>query len=197
MINAAHEGCDGSANEPLAQAASGEVLVRAVNCTPWPAAYPAVVESLSQSVDIALLVIGQDPALSHMLNGQWVDPCTDMQWYASDVAARIEYLKQHVHSVVIALPAWGGNRSLWFLPPDHEARYTCVRDQLRQTALATGATTIDLADVLCPAGPDGTCPDLRERDGMHVDPEDAPMVFGWILDQLRPHAAAGSALRPS
>src|SRR5260221_11601728 len=107
-----------------------------------------------------------------------------MRWYTSDVEARIAFLKQHVPTVLIALPAWGGDRTSWFLPDDHESRYGCVRDQLLAVARQSGITTIDMTSVLCPAGSGGECPAYRERDGLHVDPEDAAMVLDWLLDQI-------------
>jgi peptidoglycan/LPS O-acetylase OafA/YrhL len=193
VLNDAHEGCDGAINEPMAQGAHGEELQRESKCQAWPDAYPALVENSAQPVDIALLIIGQAPVLSHFIGGQWVHPCADMQWYSSDVAARIDFLKQHVPSVVVVLPSWADNSIALYVPSDHEARYACVRDQLREVAHRAGVTTIDLADVLCPSGPDHDCLDYRRRDGLHVDPERALMVLDWMLDQL-PGAASTSRL---
>jgi hypothetical protein len=184
VVNDAHEGCDGAINEPMAQGAHGEELQRGPQCQAWPDAYPALVENPAQPVDVAMLMIGQAPVLSHLIGDQWVHPCEDMQWYSSDVEARIHFLKQHVPSVVVVLPSWADNSISWYLPSDHEARYACVRDHLREVAAGAGVTTIDLADILCPEGPDGDCPGYRHRDGMHVDPERASMVLDWMLDQL-------------
>ena len=44
--------------------------------------------------------------------------------------------------------------------------------------------TVDLATLLCPAGPVGKCSDLRDDDGVHVDPGHAPEVLDWLLSQL-------------
>jgi peptidoglycan/LPS O-acetylase OafA/YrhL len=184
VVNEAHEGCDGDPTEPMAQGARGEKLQRGPTCRAWSDLYPAVVENSLQRVDIALLMLGQAPVLSHFIDGQWVHPCDDMRWYSDDVEARIVYMKQHVRTVVLALPSWADDSIRLYLPADHETRYGCVRDRLREVALRTGVQTIDLADVLCPSGPTQDCPHYRQRDGMHVDPERAPMVLDWILDQL-------------
>jgi len=186
IINVAHEGCDGAPGEPLARGARGEPLERRRECLAWFDEYPFFVENPAQPVDIALLMLGESPVLSHLIDGRWVHPCEDMTWYTTDIAARIDYLTPRVSRVVLALPSWLGNRSSYYFPADHDLRFGCVRDRLLETAVAHGATTIDLATLLCPAGADGDCPDLRERDGMHVDPEDAPMVLNWVLDQLAP-----------
>ena len=85
---------------------------------------------------------------------------------------------------MLALPAWGGPLSTWFVPDDHLAREGCVRDELRAAASNAAAPVVDLADVLCPEGPAGACPPLREGDGLHVDAEDAPMVLDWLLDAV-------------
>jgi hypothetical protein len=197
IVNAAHEGCDGAVSEPMARGARGERLQRKESCPKWPDEYPTVVENSAAPVDIALVMLGEAPMLSHMLDGQWVDPCTDMQWYSSDFRARLDYLNLHVPRVVVALPAWGGDTNNWYFPSDHEDRFACVRDQLGQVALGAGATTIDLADVLCPTGRDTSCPPLRELDGMHVDPEDAPVVLDWILDHLRSRGGRAQPAHPS
>jgi hypothetical protein len=189
IINVAHEGCDGAPGEPLARGARGERLERRQECLAWFDEYPFFVENPAQPVDVALLMLGESPVLSHLIDGRWVHPCEDMTWYTTDIAARIDYLTSRVSRVVLALPSWLGSRSSYYFPADHDLRFGCVRDRLFETAVAHGATTIDLATVLCPAGADGDCPDLRERDGMHVDPEDAPMVLNWILDQLAQPAA--------
>jgi hypothetical protein len=184
LINVAHEGCDGAVDEPIARGVRGQQLRREEMCPAWPDEYPSVVENPAQPVDIALLMVGEAPAMSHLIDGRWVHPCEDMSWYTWDVGSRIDYLQQHVSTVVVALPSWLGNRRSFYFPGDHEKRFGCVRDQLFLTAAGHGARTIDLAGVLCPDGPESACSVLREHDGMHVDPEDAPLVLSWILDQL-------------
>lgn len=131
-----------------------------------------------------MLVLGQAVVIDRLIGDQWVQPCGDMAWYRDDIAKRIAYLDAHVGGVVLALPAWGGPLSTFFVPDDHIAREGCVRDQLQTTARAAGASVVDLADVLCPDGPANSCPPLRELDGLHVDPEDAPAVLDWLLDNV-------------
>ncbi|MEY2458934.1 MAG: hypothetical protein QOG30_764, partial [Acidimicrobiaceae bacterium] len=193
VVNDAHEGCDGAVDEPMAQGAHGEELQRGPQCQAWPDSYPALVADPGHAVDIALLIVGQAPVLSHLIDGRWVHPCEDMQWYSSDVTARIQFLKQHVPSVFVVLPSWADNSISLYVPSDHEARYACVRDQLELVARQSGVPTIDLADVLCPGGPEHVCLDYRQRDGLHVDPNRASLVLNWMLDQL-PGASPASGL---
>jgi lysophospholipase L1-like esterase len=60
----------------------------------------------------------------------------------------------------------------------------CIRTQLVALADRLHLATVDLADLLCPAGPDGACTDMRSKDGVHIDHEQAPRVLDWLLDQL-------------
>ncbi|MFN1222393.1 hypothetical protein, partial [Enterococcus faecium] len=85
------------------------------------------------------------------------------------LAARAEH-------VVVVLPAWAEEWSGWVNPPDHHQRTDCVRALLAEEAGRAGATLVDLADHVCPDGPD-RCRPLRQRDGVHVDPDAAPDVL--------------------
>jgi hypothetical protein len=185
VIDAAHEACDGAVNTPPARSRRHR-LVPPADCRPWTESYPAVVADPAHPVDVALLVLGQAPTVDYEIGGRWVGPCTDMNWYSADVMQRIAYLRDHVAHVVLALPAWGSPRIRWFLADDYDTRYTCIREALKLVAAAEEVPTIDLAAVLCPAGPDGDCPPYREDDGLHVDTDDAPAVLGWMLDQVAP-----------
>jgi peptidoglycan/LPS O-acetylase OafA/YrhL len=182
VVDAAHEGCDASIARPMWRDREGNARAIPDFCLPWSASYAPVVRTLSQDVDIAVLVLGQAVVIDRLIGDQWVGPCGDMAWYRDDIAKRIAYLDAHVGEVVLALPAWGSPLATWFVPDDHIAREACVRDQLATTARSAGAPVIDLAEVLCPGGPANPCPPLRERDGLHVDPEDAPAVLDWLLD---------------
>ena len=184
VVDAAHEGCDASIARPMWRDREGQPREIPDFCQSWSVSYTAVVESLSGPVDIAVLVLGQAVVIDRLIDGQWVQPCGDMAWYRDDISKRIAYLDAHVGEVVLALPAWGGPLSTYFVPDDHISREGCVREQLQTTARAAGASVVDLADVLCPGGPANPCPPLRERDGLHVDPEDAPAVLDWLLDNV-------------
>jgi len=184
LVDAAHEGCDASVARPMWRDRHGDAREIPVACQAWPVSYAPVIEALDRPVDVAVLVVGQAVVIDRLIGDQWVGPCGDMAWYREDIAKRIAYLQANVDEVVLALPAWGGPLSTWFVPDDHLAREGCVRDQLRAAASSAGAGVVDLAGVLCPEGPVGACPPLREADGMHVDPEDAPMVLDWLLDAV-------------
>jgi peptidoglycan/LPS O-acetylase OafA/YrhL len=182
VIDAAHEACDGVANAPRLRERKGLELFAPVDCRPWTASYPEVVDG-GMPVDIAVLVIGQAPLVDRFVGGAWVSPCTDMSWYAADVEARIAYLRGRVGSVVLALPAWGGHGATWTLPDDHLERESCVRDRLHALAVDLAVPTVDLAEQLCLLGKANPDSPRRERDGVHVDAEDAPEVLYWLLDR--------------
>ena len=184
LIDAAVQGCDGAADIPDARGRGGQLLPLPGDCRPWPVAYPEVVENEALPVDTAVLVIGNAPIVDRNVDGRWISPCEDMTWYEADVAARVEYLRPHVGEVVLALPSWGGEKASFLSTDDHLERMACIRRRLTALTDRLGVAAVDLASVLCPAGPTGACSDLREADGTHVDPEDAPFVLGWLLDEV-------------
>jgi hypothetical protein len=184
LIDAAHEGCDASVARPPWRDRDGNPQEIPDVCQAWPISYGPVVASIQQPVDIAVLVLGPAVIIDRLIGDQWVGPCDDMAWYRDDISKRIRFLDAHVDRVVLALPSWGGRLVTWFVPDDHFGREACAREQLAATTAAVGVPTVDLAEILCPAGPAGECPPLRERDGMHVDPEDAPAVLDWLLDSV-------------
>ena len=184
LVDAAHEGCDAANRIPAGRDRHGVELVLPDGCEAWPTAYREVVEDQALPVDVAVLVLGQAVTVDRRVGGRWVGPCEDMAWYTDDVAARVAYLRRHVDDVVLVLPAWGGRGATWSLADDHLDRMACIRAELAGLAERLDLPTVDLAEVLCPAGPKGACNDLRHRDGTHVDPEDAPFVLDWLLDRL-------------
>jgi hypothetical protein len=186
VIDAAHEACDGMVDEPRARGRDGEDLVPPESCQPWPVQYPTVVEQPSSPVDVALLMVGQAPTVDRFVDGRWISACDGMQWYLDDLEKRITYLEAHTAQTVMVLPSWGGTLITWFLPADHAQRYACVRRDMRDLAQRMHVPVIDLAEELCPAGPVDPCNQDREQDGLHVDPEDAPAVLEWLLEQLPP-----------
>ncbi len=80
------------------------------------------------------------------------------------------------------LPAWADDKSAWIYPPDHRQRMDCVRAVLQQSATDHQATVVDFASYVCPTGPTSCLP-LRQRDGMHLDPQNAPSALRWIIDR--------------
>ncbi|MGH2684515.1 MAG: hypothetical protein ACRDJP_03505, partial [Actinomycetota bacterium] len=183
VVDAAQEACDGAVDAPRQRGRDGKELYAPDTCRPWSESYPEVVEGDS-AVGTAVLVLGQAPLVDRLINGLWVSPCVDMGWYRTDLEQRIRYLRGHVDDVVLALPSWGGKGITYVLPDDHLLREACVRKELGALADRLGVPTVDLADKLCPDGPDGACNDRRARDGAHVDPEDAPAVLDWLLDEV-------------
>ena len=169
---------------PDALGRAGQILRPPADCKEWPQSYPPVVESSAMPVDVAVLVLGNAPTLDHVIGGRVVGPCDDNSWYLADLEERIGYLRQHVGSVVFVIPSWGGQKASFLAGDDHLARMACIRRDLLSFTARLGVPTVDLASELCPAGPDGQCTDLRDRDGVHVDPDDAPKVLDWLLDNI-------------
>jgi peptidoglycan/LPS O-acetylase OafA/YrhL len=184
VANGAHEACDGAVNLPVARDRRGKKLYPPPDCQEWPQSYPTIVEDPAHPVDVAILMIGQAPYMDRLINDQWVGPCDSMAWYTDDVTARIAYLRQHVHQVVLALPSWSGSKVTYSVPDDHRARMACIRSALQTLATTTQVPVVDLASVLCPAGPDGDCAPYTSDDGVHVNAGDAPLVLNWMLDSL-------------
>ncbi len=153
LIDAAHEGCDVSVARPPWRDRDGNPQEIPDFCQAWPVSYGPVVASIQQPVDIAVLVLGPAVIIDRLIGDQWVGPCDDMAWYRDDISKRIRFLDAHVDRVVLALPSWGGRLVTWFVPDDHFGREACAREQLAATAAAVGVPTVDLAEMLCPAGP--------------------------------------------
>jgi len=130
-----------------------------------------------------VLMVGNRAVVDHEVAGQWVGPCLTLDWYLADLRDRVAWLQAHAEEVVVVLPSWGGRNATFFAPDDHLVRSACVRDAMTALAATAGVSVVDLADLLCPAGPAGECPDLRP-DGLHVRAEDAPAVLEWLLDRV-------------
>ena len=59
-------------------------------------------------------------------------------------------------------------------------RFACVRDALTPFSNPSMWRFFDLGTVLCP---EGDCGLIRTIDGVHGDPEFAPEVLDWLLDE--------------
>jgi hypothetical protein len=184
VVNGAHEACDGAINLPLSRDRRGKKLQPPADCQQWPQSYPPIVENPAQPIDTAVLVLGQAPYPDHLFGDQRLGPCDTMGWYTADVTQRIAYLRQHVSQVVLALPSWSGARVTFMMPDDHRARMACIRRALQDMATTAQIPVVDLASLLCPAGPAGECAPYTSDDGVHVNPKDAPLVLNWLLDSL-------------
>jgi hypothetical protein len=183
LVDVAVEGCDAAVDIPKARGRAGQILAPPADCTDWKHQYPVAVENPKLPIDVAVLVLGQAPILDRLVDGRWVGPCETTAWYERDLANRIAYLRPRVGEVVLALPSWGGKKASFLSTEDHLVRMGCIRAGLTALATRLHVPTVDLAEELCPAGPSGQCTALRDRDGTHVDPEDAPVVLDWLLDK--------------
>lgn len=186
VVDATSEGCDGAEGAPVGRAGTGVVVTLPETCTGWRTQYPPVVED--HQVDVALLAVGTGAVLDRRLEGEFAGPCTDVarNWYRTDVAARLRYLADHVGQIVLVLPAWSEEWSGWVNPPDHRERTDCVRATLlaavEEATASPEVVVVDLTAHLCADGA-AACQPVRERDGVHIDPDDAPSVLGWMIDQ--------------
>lgn len=184
LVDAAIEGCDGARSVPAGRGRSGQILPLPNDCAEWSESYARAIEHGAVPVDVAVLMVGYAPMVDRQVGGRWVGPCDTLSWYADDVVARVAYLRDHVDRVVLAVPSWGGRKASFFSTDDHLDRMTCIRTSLLELAARTNLATVDLAELLCPAGPHGECSALREADGAHVDADDAPAVLEWLLDRV-------------
>ena len=182
VLDGAIEGCDGAVGEPDARHRSGQIFEDPEGCDVWTVTYPRTLETVGGAADVAVLMVGNRAVVDHLVDGRWISPCIDMQWYVEDLRTRIDWLAARAERVVVVLPAWGGEGASFFATDDHLVRTACVREQMRALVAGSGATLIDLAEVLCPDGPELPCPELR-RDGLHVKAEEAPAVLDWLLDR--------------
>jgi peptidoglycan/LPS O-acetylase OafA/YrhL len=184
LVDAAVEGCDGAAGIPAGHGRNGVPLPLPADCRTWSESYVEVVEDPDRPVDVAVLMVGYAPMVDRQVGGSWIGPCDSLSWYVDDIGARVAYLRAHVDRVVLAVPSWGGSKASFLSSEDHLARMACIRQALTDFAARSDVDTVDLAALLCPAGPQGACPALRDSDGVHVDPDDAPAVLEWLLDRV-------------
>ncbi|MEO6988094.1 MAG: acyltransferase [Aquihabitans sp.] len=183
LIDGSSEGCDGAEGAPVGRTGTGAVVTVPESCTGWRTQYPAALAGVDQ-VKVAVLFLGSGAILDRELDGSFHGPCGPVAhaWYANDVAQRLAYLSAQAQRTVVVLPAWSDEQSRWVNPADHLDRTDCVRVTLREAAENAGAEVIDLAELICPDGRE-QCRPLR-RDGVHVSPEHAGEVLGWLMDQV-------------
>jgi peptidoglycan/LPS O-acetylase OafA/YrhL len=182
LLDGAHEACDGAVDRPPLRDRRGKVLTPPDSCQPWPTSYAEVIEGAGPPVDVAVASVGGGALYDHQLPAGWAGPCEDMGWYVEDVRARLTYLDGRVGEVVVLMPSWLGTKATFTLPDDHPQRSSCVREQLFALADELEVRTIDLAEVLCPEGPQGDCSIFRQLDGVHVDPDHASDILAWLVD---------------
>jgi hypothetical protein len=185
LVNGAREACDAMIDLPLARDRVGTELRPPADCRSWDTWYPTVLDDLAAGaghpVTVAALVLGMAPIYDHLVDGQWVGPCESVTWYLNDVAQRIDYLRGRGLDVVFVLPSHLGERSIFTVPDDHPARMECIRTALKDFLAVQQVPFVDLEQKLCP---DGACDTYRSRDGMHVDPDHAPEVLDWLVEQI-------------
>ena len=60
------------------------------------------------------------------------------------------------------------------------ARVEAMAAAVDEVAATPPIQVIDLGGHLCPDGP-GSCEPVRSKDGVHIDPDHAPAVLGWLV----------------
>jgi peptidoglycan/LPS O-acetylase OafA/YrhL len=180
ILNGAKEACDGMVGLPVGRDRRGTELRPTDDCFDWTVSYPQTLENADET-DLALLVLGQAPVVDHLIDGEWQGPCDSIDWYLDDLDQRVEFLRGEGVRPVLAIPARYGERVAFMVEDDHRERLGCVRSALLGFALRNDVDNLDLDPVLCP---NNDCDARRDADGIHVDPEFAPLVFDEILDDV-------------
>ena len=180
ILNGAQEACDGMVELPVGRDRRGTELFPPDDCFDWTVTYPDTLANADQT-DIALLVLGQAPVIDRMIDGEWQGPCDSIDWYLDDLDHRVGFLRDQGVRPVIAIPARYGQRVAFMVEDDHRERVGCVRSAMLGFASRLDVEHIDLDHVLCP---NDDCDARRDADGIHVDPEFAPLVLDELLDDV-------------
>jgi hypothetical protein len=180
IANGSAEACDGMVDLPTGRDRHFNEWILPDDCDEWPLSYPATLAATPNTPTIGVLVLGQAPTADRFVDGEWLHPCDSIDWYLADVADRIDYLRDEGLTVVFALPARPGSGTTYVLPDDVDARFACVREGLIPFLESLDVAVVDLDTILCP---DDDCDRIRTIDGVHVDPEFAPEVLDWLLDE--------------
>lgn len=180
IANGSTEACDGMVDLPVGRDRNFTEWKLPVNCVEWTTSYPETLAATTTKPTVGVLMLGQAPTADRLLNGDWLHPCDSIDWYLSDIADRISYLRDEGVKVVFALPARAGTGATYVLPDDVDARFKCVRAGLTTMLESAGVAIVDLDSILCP---DNDCDRIRTIDGTHVDPRFAPEVLDWLLDE--------------
>jgi peptidoglycan/LPS O-acetylase OafA/YrhL len=180
IANGSAEACDGMIDLPTGRDRHFNEWILPDDCDEWPVSYPATLAATPNTPTIGVLVLGQAPTADRFVDGEWLHPCDSIDWYVADLADRIDYLRDEGLTVVFALPARPGTGTTYVLPDDVDARFACVRDGLTPFLESLDVAVVDLDTILCP---DDDCDRIRTIDGVHVDPEFAPEVLDWLLDE--------------
>ena len=180
ILNGAKEACDGMVDLPVGRDRRGTELRPPDDCFDWTVSYPQTLANADET-PLALLVLGQAPVVDHLIDGEWQGPCDSIDWYLDDLDQRVEFLRGEGVRPILAIPARYGERVAFMVEDDHRERMGCVRSAMLGFALRHDVAHIDLDQVLCP---NNDCDARRDADGIHVDPEFAPLVLDEILDDV-------------
>ena len=180
ILNGAQEACDGMVDLPVGRDRRGTELVPPDDCFDWTVTYPQTLAN-AEETDVAVLVLGQAPVVDHLIDGEWQGPCDSIDWYLDDLGERVEFLRSEGVRPILAIPARYGERVSFMVEDDHRERVGCVRSAMLGFALRQDVEHIDLDQVLCP---NDDCDSRRDTDGIHVDPEFAPLVLEELLDDV-------------
>ena len=180
ILNGAKEACDGMVNLPAGRDRRGTELRPPDDCLDWTVTYPQTLANAGETAG-ALLVVGQAPVVDHRIDGEWQGPCDSIDWYLDDLNQRVEFLRGEGVQPILAIPARYGERAAFMVEDDHLERMTCIRSAMFEFALRNDVEHLELDPLLCP---DDDCDARRSADGIHVDPEFAPLVLDELLDDV-------------
>lgn len=184
LVNGTIPGCDGVVNMPPVRSGLGNIVDVPADCQPWDTWYPKVLDEkaaeVGAPVTVALLVVGTKAALDRQVDGGWTGPCDTLDWYVSDIEARVDWLRSRGITPVFAMPPRLGGKSLFIMPRDHPQRVACERAALQQMVERDHVLTVDLDPELCP---NDDCDAIRNNDGIHVDPPYAAEVLNWLVGE--------------
>ncbi len=178
ILNGAQEACDGMVDLPVGRDRRGTELFPPDDCFDWTITYPETLANAEQT-DVGLLVVGQAPVIDRQIDGEWQGPCDSIDWYLEDLANRVAYLREQGVRPVLAIPARYGQRVAFMVEDDHLERVACVRSAMLGLSSDLDVEHIDLDQFLCP---NDDCDARRDTDGIHIDPEFAPLVLDELLD---------------
>jgi peptidoglycan/LPS O-acetylase OafA/YrhL len=194
IVDGSLEACEGLSGLEV-RSVTGAPAKQDPLCTGWPTMYPAALDAAGGQAQVAVVMASTHAALDQRIDGAWVDPCSAQATgrYTSDYRARLELLASSSDRVVAVLPPWPGARVGWIIDPhDSARRMECVRHAITDaTQGVQGIEVLDLAELVCPSGPDD-CDRYRGKDGMHYTGDEAQEVLAWILDRIDGGETAGA-----
>jgi hypothetical protein len=162
---------------------AGDPIVNPPACSGWAARWR---DQLAQThPDHAILVLGFPAVEDLQINGVWRSPCSTVwnQFYRAELTDALRTLASsgsHVWITTAAPP------TAFYFPKSLTAQTECLNRDLREAALLTQTSVLDVESYVCPKGHcqqyiDGF--ELRP-DGFHYSGPGGRLVAGWLIRQV-------------